>query len=53
MVKNPGTSQLLNDIARTMMIDPKALIEETFQVSSEAIIGGTLNVMYFFKLIVI
>jgi len=34
MVKNPGTSQLLNDIGRTMMIDTKTLIEETFQVSS-------------------
>jgi hypothetical protein len=44
MVKNPGTSQLLNDIGRTMMIDPKTLIEETFQVSSEIISNGTWNV---------
>lgn len=52
MVKNPGTSQLLNDIGRTMMIDPKTLIEETFQVSSEVITNG-LNAMYFLKLSVV
>jgi hypothetical protein len=44
MVKNPGTSQLLDDIGRTMMVDAKTLIEETFQVGSEVISSGTLNV---------
>jgi hypothetical protein len=44
IVKNPGTSQLLNDIGRTMMVDTKTLIEETFQVSSEIFGCGTLNV---------
>jgi hypothetical protein len=53
MVKNPGTSQLLNDIGKTMMIDPKTLIEETFQVSSEVIANGILIVMYFLKLSVV
>src|SRR5215468_8800177 len=37
IVKNPGTSQLLNDIGKTMMVDTKTLIEGTFQVSSEII----------------
>lgn len=47
MVKNPGTSQLLNDIGRTMMIDTKTLIEETFQVSSVIIYSGTFNSLCF------
>jgi hypothetical protein len=46
MVKNPGTSQLLNDIGRTVMIDTKTLVEETFQVSSEIINSGTFNGLY-------
>ena len=44
IVKNPGTSQLLNDIGKTMMVDTKTLIEETFQVSSEIIGSVALNV---------
>ena len=48
IVKNPGTSQLLNDIGKTMMVDTKTLIEETFQVSSEIIDTGALNVRYFY-----
>lgn len=48
IVKNPGTSQLLNDIGKTMMVDTKTLIEETFQVSSDIISSGALNVRYFY-----
>jgi hypothetical protein len=43
IVKNPGTSQLLNDIGKTMMVDTKTLIEETFQVSSDITGSGSLN----------